>query len=94
MISFFQKYRRTDVIVDYRGKQFIIELKIWHGSEYNKRGEKQLFEYLDYYGVDAGYLLSFNFNKNKMTGIHEITQGGKRILEIYQKRSITDGKTK
>ncbi len=31
--------RRTDVIVDYLGDQFIIELKIWHGSEYNERGK-------------------------------------------------------
>ena len=81
MISFFQKYRRTDVIVDYRGKQFIIELKIWHGSEYHKRGEKQLFEYLDYYGVDAGYLLSFNFNKKKKTGIREFKFKDSTIIE-------------
>ncbi|MDE7204462.1 MAG: hypothetical protein K2O91_21765 [Lachnospiraceae bacterium] len=74
--------RRTDIIVDYHGKQFIIELKIWHGSEYNQRGEKQLFEYLDYYGADTGYLLSFNFNKNKKTGIQEISQNGKYILEV------------
>ena len=32
---------RTDVIVDYLGKQYVIELKIWRGNEYNKRGEKQ-----------------------------------------------------
>ena len=57
--------RRTDVIVDYLGKQYIIELKIWHGDEYNTQGEKQLSEYLDYYHIDKGYLLSFNFNKNK-----------------------------
>ncbi len=34
--------RRTDIIVDYRGEQFIIEIKIWRGNEYNKRGEAQL----------------------------------------------------
>lgn len=27
--------RRTYVIVDYLGNQYIIELKIWHGDEYN-----------------------------------------------------------
>lgn len=74
--------RRTDIIVDYRGKQYVIELKIWHGSEYHQRGEKQLFEYLDYYGVDTGYLLSFNFNKNKKTGIQEIIRDGKCIFEV------------
>ena len=35
---------RTDVIVDYLGKQYVIELKIWRGNEYNKRGEKQLWK--------------------------------------------------
>ena len=38
--------RRTDVIVDYLGKQYIIELKIWHGDEYNSRGEQQIADYL------------------------------------------------
>ena len=34
--------RRTDVIIDYCGKQYVCELKIWHGKEYHQRGEKQL----------------------------------------------------
>lgn len=54
--------RRTDVIIDYLGKQYVLEMKIWHGEEYNRRGELQLAEYLDDYGLDKGYLLSFNFN--------------------------------
>lgn len=73
--------RRTDVIVDYLGEQFIVELKIWHGNEYNERGERQLTEYLDYYHQNKGYLLSFNFNKNKTTGIKEIQVGDKAIIE-------------
>lgn len=59
---------RTDVIVDYLGEQFVIEMKIWHGQEYNIRGEKQLCGYLDYYHKKKGYMLSFNFNKNKTPG--------------------------
>lgn len=74
--------RRTDIIVDYKGRRFIIELKIWHGDEYNSRGEKQLFDYLEYYKQDKGYLLSFNFNKNKKTGINELDYRGKKILEV------------
>lgn len=74
--------RRTDIIVDYHGRQYIIELKIWHGNEYNQRGEKQLVEYLDYYGAKTGYLLSFNFNKNKVTGIKDIVCDGKQIMEV------------
>lgn len=73
--------RRTDVIVDYLGQQYIIELKIWHGDEYNTQGEKQLSEYLDYYHIDKGYLLSFNFNKNKQSGMHEIELNGRTIVE-------------
>ena len=73
--------RRTDVIVDYRGEQFIIELKIWHGNEYNERGEEQLSEYLDYYHKDKGYMLSFNFNRNKEIGVKEIKLGNKTIVE-------------
>lgn len=33
--------KMTDVIVDYLGEQFIVELKIWHGGEYNERGEQR-----------------------------------------------------
>lgn len=73
--------RRTDVIVDYLGEQFIVELKIWHGSEYNERGEKQLLEYLEYFNKDKGYMLSFNFNQKKEIGVKEIQAGGKTIVE-------------
>ncbi len=73
--------RRTDLIVDYLGEQFIVELKIWHGSEYNARGEKQLTEYLEYFNRDKGYLLSFNFNQKKEIGVKEIQVGGKTIVE-------------
>ena len=73
--------RRTDVIVDYLGKQYIIELKIWRGDEYNTQGEQQLSDYLDYYHIDKGYLVSFNFNQNKQPGMHTIELNGRTIVE-------------
>lgn len=73
--------KRTDVIVDYLGEQFIVELKIWHGNEYNERGEKQIAGYLDYFHRKKGYMLSFNFNKKKETGMKEIRIGDKVIVE-------------
>ena len=73
---------RTNVIVDYRGQRFIVELKLWRGDAYHKRGEQQLLSYLDYYNEDTWYLLSFNFNKKKQTGMHEILLDGKKILEV------------
>ena len=60
---------RTDVIVDYLGQQYVIELKIWRGPRYNMEGERQICEYLDYFGLDTGYMLSFNFNKKKEQGV-------------------------
>ena len=73
--------RRTDVIVDFRGEQFVCELKIWHGEEYNKRGEEQLLQYLDDYHLTTGYMLSFNFNKNKEVGVKEIRFDDKILIE-------------
>lgn len=73
--------KRTDVIVDYLGKRYIIELKIWRGQEYNDRGEKQLADYLEYFHVQKGYMLSFNFNQKKETGLHTIQLGDKTLVE-------------
>lgn len=72
---------RTDVIVDYLGQQYIIELKIWRGPRYNAEGEKQISEYLDYFGLSTGYMLSFNFNKNKQPGVHPVHIGEKLLYE-------------
>lgn len=47
-------------------------MKIWHGNEYNTRGEQQLIGYLEDYKLDRGYMLSFNFNKNKTVGVKEL----------------------
>ena len=74
-------HTKTDVIIDYLGKQYIIELKIWHGPRYNEAGEKQLKDYLDYYNLSKGYMLSFNFNKKKEVGVHEVMVGDKILIE-------------
>lgn len=73
--------RRTDVIVDYLGKQYVVELKIYHGNAYNERGERQLSDYLDAYHLKKGYMLSFNFNKKKEVGVREIRVGDKILVE-------------
>lgn len=73
--------RRTDIIVDYGGEQHVIELKIWRGQEYNNRGEKQLAGYMEDYHVKKGYMISFNFNKTKETGVRELVIGDKLLIE-------------
>ncbi|MCD7761406.1 MAG: ATP-binding protein [Clostridiales bacterium] len=72
---------RMDVVIDYRGEQFIIEMKIWRGNTYHERGEEQLAAYLDYFHLKKGYMLSFNFNKNKEIGVKEIVLGDRVLVE-------------
>lgn len=73
---------RMDLVVDYRGEQFVVELKIWHGDAYNSRGEDQIVGYLEYYGLKKGYMISFNFNKKKKEiGVKEIVVGDKVLVE-------------
>ncbi len=73
--------KRTDVIIDYLGRQYIIELKIWRGERYHAEGEKQISEYLEYFGLDTGYMLSFNFGKKKETGVKLVHIDGKVLFE-------------
>ena len=72
---------RTDVIVDYRGEQMVVELKIWRGNAYNERGEEQLTAYLDYYHLKKGYMLSYNFNQKKKIGVKRIVLKDKVLIE-------------
>ena len=72
---------RTDMIIDYLGVQYVIEMKIWRGNAYNERGERQLTEYLDYYHTKKGYMLGFNFNKGKTSGVRTLRFGDKEIVE-------------
>jgi hypothetical protein len=73
--------KRTDIIVDYKGEQFIIELKIWKGDKYNSDGEKQIAEYIEFYHLKKGYMLTFNFNQNKQIGVKDVMYGDILIVE-------------
>lgn len=74
-------HKRMDVIIHYLGRKYVIELKIWRGERYNADGEKQISEYLDYFDLDTGYMLSFNFNKNKKSGVERVNVGNKVLFE-------------
>ena len=73
--------RRMDIVIHYLGKRYIIELKIWHGEQRNIEGEKQIIGYLDYWNLDTGYMLSFNFNKKKERGVSRVKIGNKVLFE-------------
>lgn len=72
---------RMDLVIYYMGEQNVIELKIWRGNAYNERGEEQLSNYLEYFHLTKGYMLSFNFNKKKEIGVKEIKVGDKTLIE-------------
>ena len=70
-----------DIVIHYLGKRYVIELKIWHGERYNQKGEEQIIDYLNYFQLSTGYLLSFNFNKKKKQGIDIVKIGDKVLYE-------------
>ena len=73
--------KRMDVVIHYGGMRYIIELKIWHGESRNEEGEKQILGYMNHFDLKTGYMLSFNFNKNKEPGVHEVHIGDKLLYE-------------
>lgn len=75
-----RNHDRMDVVIDYLGKQYVVELKIWRGEAYNTRGEEQLCRYLEYFDLSTGYLLSFCFKKTKKSGLLPPRKIGERTL--------------
>lgn len=74
--------RRLDIVIQYNQNKYVIETKIWHGDVANKNGLKQLKNYLDIQSLDRGYLLIFNFNKNKVYSNIKHNIEGKEIFEV------------
>ena len=75
--------RRMDLVVTYDKQEFIVELKIWHGDKYEELGRDQLSGYLATRGMDEGYLVTFDFSKNKQEAEPQwIEWNGKRIFEV------------
>lgn len=66
---------------DYPEMKQMFQAILFQGNEYHERGEEQLIDYLDYNHREKGYMLSFNFNKNKETGVKTIEVDGKIIVE-------------
>jgi hypothetical protein len=75
--------KRLDVVITYNSFKYIIEMKIWRGQKYHEAGVKQLCDYLEIHGLDKGYLLIFDFNKNKEFKEERINIEGKDIFQVY-----------
>lgn len=74
---------RMDIVIDYLGERFVVELKIWRGQAYHEKGEIQLADYLDYYRLDKGYMLTYNFNKKKTTEFTKKKVNEKTLIEAF-----------
>jgi len=67
--SQFTDLRRMDIVVDFGKDQFIIELKLWKGETANEKAHEQLLDYMSTKNANRGYLLTFDFRKEKPAGI-------------------------
>ena len=75
--------KRLDIVITYNNFRYIIELKIWRGDKYHENGIKQLCDYLDIHSLDKGYLLVYDFNKNKEYKEEIIEFQGKEIFTVF-----------
>ncbi|MFW2491576.1 hypothetical protein ACN077_23900 [Clostridium chromiireducens] len=80
-----------DIVITYGSEKHIVELKICtykKSAERNQdhftylKGLEQLSAYMKEQKVDKGYLLVFNFNKNKKYSKEWIEINDKKILEV------------
>ena len=65
--------KRLDVVITYLKEKYLVELKIWRGEEYHKKGLKQLSDYLEIN----------EFNKTKEYKSETIMVDSKKIFAIW-----------
>ena len=75
--------KRLDIIATYNEHKYILELKRWYGEVYHQKGIKQLSNYLDIQGVRTGYLVVFEYNKEKSWRKEWIEYDNKRIFAVW-----------
>ena len=82
--SQFTDLKRMDIVVDFERSQFIIELKRWKGEIGNEKAYEQLLDYMNSKNADKGYLLTFDFRKekNKERKAEWVHAGEKRIFAV------------
>jgi hypothetical protein len=74
--------KRMDIVITYGMQKEIIELKVWRGASYEDKGVNQLAEYLNIQKLDRGYMIIFNFNKNKEYTSNWIELDDKKVFEV------------
>lgn len=54
---------RTDLIIGYRGRQYIVETKVWRNARVYEAGKQQLAAYLRLEGEREGYYIVFDYRQ-------------------------------
>ncbi|MDM8537931.1 AAA-like domain-containing protein [Desulfobacterales bacterium HSG17] len=75
--------RRMDIVITYKDRRYVIELKRWYGQKAHEKGLQQLSDYLDMYSLNRGFLLIYDFNKNKKYKQEEINFQDKQIFAVW-----------
>lgn len=77
--------KRLDVVITYLSKQYVIELKLWHGEEAHQRGINQLNDYLERMNLKKGFLVIYDLRKTKHKEWKQqvIEHKGKEIYTIW-----------
>ncbi|MCP4107575.1 MAG: AAA family ATPase [Desulfobacteraceae bacterium] len=75
--------RRMDLVITYKNKRYVVELKRWYGPKAHQKGLRQLSDYLDMYSLKQGYLLIYNFSKNKEYKHENIAFLDKKIFAVW-----------
>ncbi len=75
--------RRMDIVITYREKRYVLALKIWRGQQYHEAGLAQLSDYLDSYGLKEGFLLIYDFSKNKRYKEEIIPFQDKQLFAVW-----------
>jgi hypothetical protein len=75
--------RRMDIVITYQNQRYVIELKIWRGPKKHAEGLQQLSDYLDNYGLTEGYLLIYDFRKDKVYQEEQIAFRDKQIFAVW-----------
>ena len=73
-----------DIVVDFEKQQYIVELKLWKGEAAKEQAYEQLLGYMESKNQTEGYLLTFDFRKQKTEEYKNewIEINGKKIFDV------------
>lgn len=76
--------KRLDIVITFANRKYVLELKRWAGEAAHRRGLEQLADYLERQGLDRGYLVVFDFSRDRDGRWLEdrVTVDGKELVMV------------